>query len=224
MHRIAIDLPRSPTVVQLRAGGADSPASGHTKDALDPIAEEAARREQQFQTLQQQNQQLGRLLQAVQFEVDEVENRRQQSLRELQQIAVELAVMVASHVVDREIDGQTHNVRALVEKAVEKLQLNDPAIVRLNPADLDLLQNQLQQQPSPWNSELIQLRADTSIERGAVRLDADSGRILLSDVATRITEVRRLWMENLDDTYVERREVSENAQQMRRFPDRRETA
>ena len=68
------------------------------------------------------------------------------------------------------------------------------------------------------------LVADASIDRGGVRLETESGRIVLSDVVSRLAEIRQQWMENINDTQTERRSVPDDVEQLRRFPDRRETA
>jgi len=96
--------------------------------------------------------------------------------------------------------------------------------VRLNPQDLNLLQAQAAKGTVPWNSTQIQLVADASVSRGGLHLETEAGRILLSDVVSRLSEVRQQWMENIDDTQVERRRVQEDSESLRRFPDRRETA
>jgi hypothetical protein len=64
---------------------------------------------------------------------------------------------------------------------------------------------------------------DPQMPRGSCRVESGR-RILLSDMNSRLDEIRRSWMEKLDDTQVERRGNGSAAAALRRFPDRRETA
>ena len=145
-------------------------------------------------------------------------------MSELQQIAVELAILAASHVIYAELDRESLGVEELVAKAISQLPLQEVAAIRLNPGDLQRLQTQLVEGPVPWDEKIIQLVPDATIQAGGLRLETVTGRIVLSDVESRLAEIREQWMENIDDTKIERRRVSGDAQPVRRFPDRRETA
>ncbi|MCX7387913.1 MAG: FliH/SctL family protein [Planctomycetales bacterium] len=100
---------------------------------------------------------------------------------------------------------------------------NQSVKVLLNPADHNLLQALLSDPVSRQQLELVSCKKDESIPRGSVRVESGR-RILLTDMHTRLEEIRRTWMEKLDDTQIERRGDGSASRTLRRFPERRETA
>lgn len=174
--------------------------------------------------LEDQNQQVLKTLEALNDAVEEFEQRRQQSIGELQQIAVELAIMAASRVVHTELDHGQLGVEEFVTEAIDRLALFEKCTVRLHPQDLQSLQVCVGKTPVPWMNDLITLTGDPEISRGGIRLEADSGQVVLSDAVSRLARIHDEWTENIGDAQTEQRNVSSNAQPVRRFPDRRETA
>lgn len=218
LHRTQIQFTKPPTGFSIQAG---HHLPGATAAAVPTEEELRADREQQ---VIEQNETIKETLASLQFAMEEFEQRRQQSMRELQQLSVELAVMAASHVVQTELQQENVGIEKLVASMIKQSGVLQTATVRLNPADLQLLRSELKNKSAAWDEQLVTLRDDASIERGGVRLDTESGRIVVSDVVTRLSQIRDEWMENIDDTQIESRSVSDDAQSMRRFPDRRETA
>lgn len=154
--------------------------------------------------------------------VQELQAQHHQSLGEMQEVAVELATAAASWLVGYAIDRDMFAVDDLILKALEHLELNQSVKVLLNPADHNLLQALLSDPVSRQQLELVSCKKDESIPRGSVRVE--SGRqILLTDMHTRLEEIRRTWMEKLDDTQIERRGDGSASRTLRRFPERRET-
>lgn len=218
MHRHKISLTKKLSDVRLQArapGREQMDGTGPSEQELQSLKEHEQLR---------QNARILAALEGIQETVNDYEQRRQQSLIDLQKVAVELAMMVASHVVYAELEKESLGVEEFIANAVGRIGILEPATIRLHPADLQLLQNQLQTRSSPWNEKLMTLVADTSIERGAVRLETNSGRVVLSDVNSRIEEIRREWMESIYDAQAEHRRAAKDSKSLRRFPDRRETA
>ncbi|WP_437226273.1 FliH/SctL family protein [Planctomicrobium sp. SH661] len=164
------------------------------------------------------------LLESIAASLDVLDQRRQQSLGELQQVALELAISVASHLVFEAISQDQFGVEKLVEQAISAMGIDSAPVVSLHPKDLELLQRRLAQQPAPWRADQVSLRADPGVARGGCRVENDAGRMQVSDISLRLSEIRRHWMEELDDTQIERRRSQVEGQSLRRFPDRRETA
>jgi flagellar biosynthesis/type III secretory pathway protein FliH len=164
------------------------------------------------------------LLHSLGTAIEELEQRRQRSLGELQQVAVELAVAAASHLVFESIQRDAYNVENLVQQAVERMGLSGPITAYFHPADLDLLRQRLAGQPLPWNDKQLTLQPDSGVARGGCRAETPDGRMLVSDITSRLSEIRRHWMEELDDAQIERRRAPGTGESLRRFPDRRETA
>ena len=80
---------------------------------------------------------------------------------------------------------------------------------------VDLVQGDLLDQMS--------LADDETLSRGSCRIESGR-RTLITDVETRLEQIHRTWMENLDATQVERRGDGTGGRTLRRFPERRETA
>lgn len=223
LYRQQITFTRAPVTVRLQSSFGRPIVEAESSKA-EPQVDAAAVQQKQQQKLQAENQRIQQLVEDLQRAVEELEQRRSQSLGELQQIAVELAIIAASHVVYAELERDGLGVEEFVSRAISELPLNTSASIRLNPQDLNILQPRLASGSLPWNASQINLLPDTSISRGGLHLETESGRILLSDVVSRLSEVRQQWMENIDDTQIERRRVQDDPKSLRRFPDRRETA
>ncbi len=84
--------------------------------------------------------------------VGDLEQKRSGSLKELQEVAIQLAVAVAAKITRNSIEQHQHAVTELVTEAVGKLEGDGPVVVQLNPVDLELLEKQLGDSPPPWNS------------------------------------------------------------------------
>jgi len=164
------------------------------------------------------------LLQTIAESLETIDQRRQQSLLEMQQVAIELAVAVASQLVFQAIDSEHFAVEKLVHRAIESMGIGAIPVISLHPQDLELLQKRLTQEPAPWSSEQITFHSDPGVSRGGCRVENEAGRMLVSDIGLQLSEIRRHWMEELDDSQVERRKTSGEVAALRRFPDRREIA
>jgi flagellar biosynthesis/type III secretory pathway protein FliH len=95
--------------------------------------------------------------------------------------------------------------------------------VRLNPADHDLLKNLIRDPAGRRMLENVSCFDDPELARGTCRVESGR-RIVLSDMESRMENIRRSWMEKLDDSQVERRGDGSTSRTLRRFPERRETA
>lgn len=169
------------------------------------------------------SEELRTLLSAIEVSVHDAEQMRRQSLEEFQQLAVELAVIIAGELVFRAIDAEQFDVRGLVSAAVSQLGLDAPLTISLNPQDLQLLESQPTDEPPLWQTGTVAFRADPSLPRGNCRA-TNGATVLLSEFAPRLEEIRDLLLEGLDDAQIERRQASGIGSTLKRFPDRRETA
>jgi hypothetical protein len=164
------------------------------------------------------------LLTALSHSIQEVEQRRQQSLGELQHLAVELSVAIASQLVFQAVDRGEFGVEELVRQAIHRFNLSDPITIALHPDDLALLQSRIASLEPRWPDGQVILQGDHAVARGGCRAESADGKMLISDITARLSEIRRHWMEELDDAQIERRRTSGEGPALRRFPDRRETA
>jgi hypothetical protein len=161
---------------------------------------------------------------AIDEQVQEIEQRRQQSLVELRQAAVELAVSIASRFLHERIEAGEFAVEELVEQLLAKCEGSKALEIRLHPADVELLERRSQGKTVPWRSHAgYKLVADAALKRGDCRIDAGEFSVL-SLIELQLSELRQHLLENLDDARIERRQTQGGNSSLRRYPDRRETA
>jgi flagellar biosynthesis/type III secretory pathway protein FliH len=162
------------------------------------------------------------LLESLQESLQELHARRQQSLAELQELAVELAVAVAAHVTRGAIDRQEHGVEPLVREALDRLGASGPVRVSLHPLDLPRLQAAWQR-PGDGPPAMVECVADPGTPRGTCRV-TEGVRAVAFDWRTHLDDLRALLLEELEHAQTERRGSQAADQRIKRFPDRRETA
>ena len=155
--------------------------------------------------------------------IQELQAQQRQSLSETQEVAVELAAAAASWLVGVAIDRSMFAIDDLIMKSLDQLGVSQPVKIRLNPADHTLLQMLMKDPACPPELAEVLYAGDHAVPRGSVRVESGR-RILLTDMNTRLEEVRRTWMEKLDESQIERRGDDSVARTLRRFPERRETA
>ena len=200
-------------------------------DALDPAAQpgayvpEAAMQAATVSTdFEQQRIAIEQVLDSLTEAVQEIEQRREQSLSELQQVAVELAVAIASRLIYEKVEANDFAVEKLVEQVVCRLEPQTAVTIRLHPEDLTLLERRLEGKLTRWsNQEKIRFVPDGSLGRGDCRADTESFGIL-SKIELQLSEIRQHLLETLDYAQTERRQAPAGDQGLRRFPDRRDTA
>ena len=153
----------------------------------------------------------------------ELRQMQRQSLDELQEAAVELAASAASFLVGYAIDNSVFAIDELIKKALHVMDADQPVRVRLNPADHELLKSLLKDPETARILKDVSCVDDDSINRGGCRIESGR-RILVTDMHSRMEDIRRAWLEKLDDSQIERRGDGSASRTLRRFPDRRETA
>jgi flagellar biosynthesis/type III secretory pathway protein FliH len=147
---------------------------------------------------------------------------RVQNLRELQDLAVEIGIAVASRIVHEAIDAGQFNVQELVQQAIDECAVHTTGRVWLNPADVALLQHRLTAVPTTgWAG--VEILEDPRLARGGCRVESPDQAVRY-DVAAHLAELRRHLLEGLDDAEIERRDTAGHGQRLRRHPDRRRTA
>jgi hypothetical protein len=149
--------------------------------------------------------------------------QQSQRLQDMQQVAVELALAVASHLVQKQLAQNEFPIEQLVARVAERLEPQQPATLFLNPDDLNLLEARggeaghdfLKANPD------IRLLGDASLARGDCR--AETGDLTIaSRLDEQLNDLRAGLLETLPEAQVERRKARPSA--IRRFPDRRHTA
>lgn len=166
---------------------------------------------------------LRNLLQLATESVEELQEQHRQSLHEMQEVAVELAVAATSWLVGAAIERGQFAIDDLILHALEQLQVSEPVRVLLHPEDHQLLQSLMEDSMGSEELQKITVVDDEGLNRGSCRVESGR-RILLSDMESRLEQIRNSWMEKLDDSQIERRGDGSTGRSLRRFPDRREAA
>lgn len=216
-----ISLTRSPSSIRLvKHGSSAHDAAGQSAAHQQTVADSRVANE----ALSEQLIYLQQMLNDVGSAIDELQQQHRETLAEMQQATVELAVTAASWVVGAAIDANVFAVDDLVESMLKQLRQEQPVRICLNPQDAELLQ-QLRDgaDADRFSGTDMDIVADSELERGHCR--AESARTtLVTDIEDQLADIRRIWMENLDETQIERRADDPAGRGFRRFPDRRHTA
>jgi hypothetical protein len=166
---------------------------------------------------------LRNLLEQAVASVDELQQQHRQSLQEMQEVAVELALAAASALTGAAIDRGQFAVDDLILQALDQMQVTEPVRVRMNPLDHELLQALMKAPEASQVLKSLTVIQDDGLNRGSCRVESGR-RILLTDLQSRLDDIRRSWMEKLDDSQIERRGDGSTGRSLRRFPDRREAS
>lgn len=174
------------------------------------------------ETPSQPTQHLETMLADLQQQFDTLFTARAQNISELHEIAVELAVMVASHVVKQELDAGQLNLKELVRQAIEQLLPATKLVIHLNPEDAnDLAAIQADLQTGVL--EQLDLIQDAAIPRGGC-LVANEEHGLFSTLEARLENIRDTLLQGIEYARTERRKTLQVGSTLRRFPDRRKPA
>lgn len=186
----------------------------HAPPAEPKLDNEASDQREQVQQV------LGSMIAAVR----QLDEWQRESLDELQQVAVELALAIASRIVHKKLEADEFAVEELVREVGARLGTGKPLTVRLHPDDLALLGRRLgANQPLLPDNADVQLIPDPTLGRGDCLAEA-GGVGLLARPKLQLAELREQLLGSLTDAQTERRKAVQGDRNLRRFPDRRQTA
>lgn len=147
---------------------------------------------------------------------------RTQNVHELQEVAVELGVAIASHVLKEKLDADELQLGKLVMSAVERLLPCDRISVKLHPADVASLQTVLDSELKSV-SDLLELVEDADLPRGSCLVSGD-GHGLMSTLDGKLENIRETLLQGIEHARIERRKAVGIGGSLQRFPDRRKLA
>jgi len=209
--------PSAPLELLFRPGPEQAPGP-----VIDPEqALRDAEKARQEETAQEERERLESVLGQLLDVARDLRAAQRGRLEEMQRVAVELAVAVASHVMYERLESGEFPIEELVRAAVKRLEPRQAVTVRLHPADLTLLERRTADEPLfALDTEDLRLVADPSLSRGDCR--ADTGDVaVLANLEEHLGEIKRDLLHALPEAEVERRQ---RAGTLRRYPERRHTA
>lgn len=212
-QRVSLLFRRSPVAVR--------PASSHAPPVAEPVAkpepEDDGKIAEQLVWLQQ-------LLNDIGVAVEDLQQQHRDTIAEMQQTTVELAIVAASWIVGVAIDENMFAIDDLVRSMIDQLHREQPIRIHLNSDDAALL-NALKSssETQTFSDAEVEFLPAPELARGIVRAES-SRSTLVTDMEDRLADIRRIWMENLNETQTERRADDPAGRGFRRFPERRHTA
>lgn len=136
------------------------------------------------------------VLESVRAAADAVRKDLNGRLREWQRAAVELAMATATRLLhDRVVSGE-FPVEEKVREMIDQLNEGGPVTIRLNPADLQLLEDRLGGEPLLPGRDDPRVVPDPSLGRAEVRVEGREG-MLLADVTRELSEIREQLLKDL---------------------------
>ena len=114
-----------------------------------------------------------RLCEQVLAKLSDVENRQKQSLLEMKQVAIEVAIAIASRLLMVQIPAGDQNVTEMVNEAVAFFDKPGRLEVFLNPDDLAGLDQSVCAKSFAAHKSVV-LQPDLAVERGNCRVESDT--------------------------------------------------
>ena len=119
-------------------------------------------------------------------------------LQELQRVAVELALTIATRLLHERVAAGDFPIDAKVRDMIAQLGEDVPVVVRLNPADLELLKGRLGGEPLSADRDDPRFLPDPALARGACQVEGRES-MLLSDVTRELHDIRDDLLRSLDN-------------------------
>lgn len=116
-------------------------------------------------------QQSSTALEALSKAVELFNSSQEQLLRERERDLHALAVAVAEKILQREVKADPTIVTGLVQKALELLPADTTLEIRLNPQDLQALQNEIRTMTAPSRGMHIEWSSDPTLDRGSFLME-----------------------------------------------------
>lgn len=140
------------------------------------------------QQVRAEGEQVRAALDALKRAADQVKGQFDERLDEWQKAAVALAALVATRLMHQQITADEFPIEAMVRDMAAQLMDDDAVSVRLNPADLELLEKRLDGEPLLPGRDDPRLLADATLPRGDCRVDGRAG-MQIADAARSLQEL-----------------------------------
>lgn len=122
---------------------------------------------------------------------------QQKQLGELRQAAVELSVLIAGRLLLRDLEEERFEIESMVRDMSSQLVDDQPVSIRLNPSDVQLLENRLANRPlfpdREWTPKIM---PDSAISRGGCVVEGKL-QSLVNDPASELLKLRDETLERM---------------------------
>lgn len=129
------------------------------------------------------------VLAEVRGDVASLRKERAAKIEDLQRVAIELALTIASRLLHERVSTGDMAMDAKVRDMIAQLGEDVVVSVRLNPDDLELLKTRLAGKPLSADRDDPRYIPDATLNRGACQVDGRDS-MLLSDVARELQDIR----------------------------------
>jgi flagellar biosynthesis/type III secretory pathway protein FliH len=138
------------------------------------------------------------VLAEIQSDVASLRKERAARVGELQRVAIELALTIASRLLHERVVSGDFPIDAKVSDMIAQIGEDAVVSVHLNPADLELLKDRLGGEPLSPDRDNPKFVPDASLARGACQVEGRES-MLLSDVSRDLQEIREDLLRSLDN-------------------------
>jgi hypothetical protein len=159
-------------------------------------------------------------LETIEMMVQEIAVARQQSLGEIQQLTVRLAVKIARAVMLQDLPEDTQRIERLTEMAMGYLSESAEATIRVHPKIHASLEHE---HSGVLRRDSLRFVADDTVAIGDCRVEGDAFT-LFAGVDDKLKQIEKKLLEGLSDAQIERRTSGTSDRKLQRFPDRRNLA
>jgi Flagellar assembly protein FliH len=122
---------------------------------------------------------------------------QQKQLGELRQAAVELAVLMAGRLLLRDLEEERFDIETMVRDMSSQMVDDQPVAIRLNPNDIQLLENRLANRPlfpdREWTPKIV---PDATVTRGGCVVEGKL-QSLVNDPASELLKLRDETLERM---------------------------
>lgn len=137
-------------------------------------------------------------LEAVRSGVADLRRQHADRLHQMQRAAIELGLNIAAKLLHERVTADEFPVEAMVRDMAGEMHDDEVVTVRLNPADLALLERRLDGAPLLAGAADPLVVADPTLGRAECRLEGRAS-VSLSDVARQLTQIRDDLLRSLTD-------------------------
>ena len=193
-HHIKFDAePKSVTLVptlRRQAGGGMTAVADESNKKLAATESQVVAKSDDYQA------DIQKTVLKISREIEELKRRHEESLPQIQEFAIGLAMRIAQAVVMHDVTHHDERIRATLDTFLRQHKPQHPVVVFVNKLDLDKLLNSSPDSPS--TDSAFEFKADESIAPGDCRIDWSNQSVVASR-DRQLDDIQMQLMESLDN-------------------------